>query len=111
MTLTKECEYYYFPFLLDGANSRAIAHLINKAHNTVLGHLTKNPIYKTTPVWIEHTTRKGNTFKVEAISMPKRLWVLYLCQYPNPYQDTIQKQLLQGCTLDEVVLPTDKVKS
>lgn len=43
--------------------------------------------------------------------MPKRFWVLYLCQYASPYQDTVQKQLLEGCTLDEVVLPTDKVKS
>lgn len=111
MTLTKACEHYYFPFNLDGANSRAMAHLLSRSHNTLLGHLAKNPIYRTTPTWVEHRTRSGNNFKVEVVVMPKRFWVLYLCQYASPYQDTVQKQLLEGCTLDEVVLPTDKVKS
>lgn len=111
MTLTKGCEYYYFPFNLEGANSRAIAHLIGKKHEAVLAHLVKSSRYKLTLVNIQHTTRKGNTFHVEAYTMNKESWVLYLSQYDNPYRDTIMGQLLEGCTLKEVVLPTDKVKS
>lgn len=102
-SLSKNYLHLYFPIDWNSAsfNSRAIAYLINRHHQTMVSQLTAMFGSKNLKViTVNHT--KSRVYSINCYELTRLQTLKYLVKYPNRFQNLIQKQLDQGLTLDQV---------
>ena len=102
-SLSKNYLHLYFPIDWNSAsfNSRAIAYLIQRQHQTMVSQLTAMFGSKNLKViTVEHKGKR--VYSINCYELTRLQTLKYLAKYPNRFQNLIQKQLDQGLTLDQV---------
>ena len=102
-SLSKNYLHLYFPIDWNSVsfNSRAIAYLIQRQHQTMVSQLTAMFGSKNLKViTVEHKGKR--VYSINCYELTRLQTLKYLAKYPNRFQNLIQKQLDQGLTLDQV---------
>lgn len=87
----------------DGADSRSVAHLINKSHDVLISQVKRLNIEFTESLHLCIRT-SGKSFQSKCIIMHKSEWMLYLLTVPNIFRQKIIDQVLEGKSLGDIIL-------
>lgn len=114
-SLSPQMQFLYFPIKWDAGfvNSRALAYMIYRAHDTVRSQLFKMFGSKLQPVQHKHDYVKNGQrvqFEVMCYHLTHEQFILYLAQHGKMFKAHVQDCLAHEVDYANIVLPTNKIE-